>query len=131
VRGAARRRVDATVPYWGGPTGLGSLPATGAKVFGLARPSSGARTLPRAGDVTAAARSTASVYTLLPSTRTARGSGFLDDSGRAVGILTASASSGANTVVSLAQAMSFARNHGVAGLRLVRGLGGFSGSAIL
>jgi hypothetical protein len=131
VRGAARGRVDATVPYWGGPTGLGALPAVGAKVFGLARPSSAARTLPRAGDVTNTARSTASVYTPLPSSRSARGSGFLDDSGRAVGILTASTSSGENTVVSLARAMTFARHHGVAGLRVVRGLGGFSGSAIL
>jgi hypothetical protein len=131
VRGAARRRVDATVPYWGGPTSLGSLPAVGSKVFGLARPSAGARTLPRAGDVTATARSTASVYTLLPSNRAARGSGFLDDSGRAVGILTASSSSGQNTVVSLSRAVSFARHHGVAGLRVVRGVGGFTGSAIL
>ena len=130
VRGAVRRRIDATVPYWGGPSGLGDLPAAGATVFGLARPSAGARTLPRAGQVTAVARSTATVTTLLASSRAARGSGFLDDAGRAVGILTASTASGNNTVVSLARAVTFARHHGVPGLRVVRGADTFTGSAI-
>jgi hypothetical protein len=130
IRGAARRHVSPAVPYWGGPTALGALPAAGSNVFGLARPTPSARTLPRAGQVTTTGPTTASVSTLLPSTRGARGSGFLDDSGRAVGVLTGSSASGANTVVSLAAAVAFARGHGVPGLHLVRG-GGFSGTAIL
>jgi hypothetical protein len=130
VRGVARRRVDATVPYWGGPSGLGSLPVAGGTVFGLTRPSAGARTLPRVGTVTTTGSLTASVTTLLPSTRSARGSGFLDSAGRAVGILAASRSTGENTVVSLAGAVAFARQHGVGGLRVVRGPG-FTGAAVL
>jgi hypothetical protein len=131
VRGAARRRLDSSVPFWGGPSGLGSLPVAGSTVFGLARESGAARTLPRAGTVTSADRSAATVVTLLPSTRAARGSGFLDGSGQAVGILTRGSTSGANTVISLADAVRYARHHGVAGLRVVRGQERFSGSAIL
>lgn len=129
VRGALRRRVSPSVPYWGGPTGLGALPGAAGYVFGLARPSSAARTLPRAGQVTTSG-ATASVSTLLPSTPAARGSGFLDGAGRAVGVLTGSTAAGDNTVVSLADAVDFARRHGVPGLHLVRG-GAFSGAAIL
>jgi hypothetical protein len=131
VRGALRRHVDATVPYWGGPAGIGALPAAEAPVFGLARPSSTARTLPRAGVVAGTAGATTTVVTPLPSTRSARGSGFLDSAGRAVGVLTASTRSGANTVVSLADVVAFARHHGVRGLRVVHGHELFTGSAIL
>jgi hypothetical protein len=131
VRGSARRRVDPTVPYWGGPSGLGALPAIGSTVFGLARPTAGARTIPRAGAVTVAGSGAITVTTPLPSTRGARGSGFLDSSGHAVGILTTSTSTGENTVVGLAAAVVYARAHGVAGLRVVHGHDAFSGSAIL
>jgi hypothetical protein len=130
VRGPLRRRVVATMPYWGGPSGLGELPAAGTTVFGLTRPSPGARTLPRAGQVTAAAGGAATVNTPLASGRSARGSGFLDGSGRAVGILTAFTAGGDNTLVSLADAVGYAQQHGVPGLRVVLG-GGFSGAAIL
>lgn len=130
VRGALRRLVSAAMPYWGGPNGLAGMPASGTTVFGLTRLSAGARTLPRAGRVGAVAQGVATVNTLLPSAGAARGSGFLDDAGRAVGILTAFSASGDNTVVSLADAVSFARGHGVAGLRVVNGPG-FSGAAIL
>jgi hypothetical protein len=131
VRGATRSRVSPDFPYWGGPSALAALPAAGTTVFGLARTSAGARAIPRVGTVSSVARSTASVSTLLPSTRAARGSGFLDNAGRAVGILTTSSASGANTVVSLADAVAFARSHGIAGLHLVRGRGSFSGAAVL
>ena len=118
------------MPYWGGPNGIAPLPTPGTAVFGLARLSPGARTLPRAGSVTDGDQRIATVTTLLASTRGARGSGFLDDAGHAVGILTAATGSGANTVVSLADAVAFAGAHGVAGLTVVDGPG-FSGSAIL
>lgn len=131
VRGAARRHIDATVPYWGGPSGIASLPGAGATVFGLVRESAGARTLPRAGTVASVDRTTADVTTLLPSGRGARGSGFLDASGHAVGILTGSSASGSNTVESLAAVVAYARHHGVAGLRVVRGDVPTTGSAIL
>ena len=131
VRGATRRRVDPTVPYWGGPSGLGTLPSVGTTVFGLARPTAGARTVPRAGSVTVGAGGTVTVSTPLPSTRGARGSGFLDDAGRAVGVLTGSSVAGDNTVVSLADAVAFARRHGVGGLRVVHGHEAFTGAAVL
>jgi hypothetical protein len=130
VRGTLRRRVVAAMPYWGGPSGLGELPAAGTTVFGLTRPSPRSRTLPRAGQVTAAVGDTATVNTPLPSGRPARGSGFLDDAGRAVGILTSVSADGDDTVVSLADAVAFARTHGTPGLRVVHGHG-FSGAAIL
>lgn len=130
VRGASRRAIDPSMPYWDGPHSVAELPATGSMVFGLARPSAGARLLPRAGEVTTVG-STGTVTTLLPSNRAARGSGFLDDSGRAVGILTASDASGSNRVVSLSAAVDYARSHGVAGLRLVPGAGTFTGAAVL
>lgn len=131
VRGAARRKVVPTMPYWGGPSGLGSLPSVGTTVFGLSRASTAARMLPRAGAVTVGGVRSITVSTPLPSTRAARGSGFLDGAGRAVGILTTSTASGENTVVSLARAVSYARSHGVTGLRVVRGRDAFTGSAIL
>jgi len=131
VRGALRRQVVATMPYWGGPSGLGELPAAGTTVFGLTRPSPGARTLPRAGQVTVADGGTATVNTPLASGRSARGSGFLDDAGRAVGILTTSTAAGDNAVVSLADAVAFAGGHGLPGLVLVPGRSGFSGAATL
>jgi hypothetical protein len=131
VRGSLRRLVVATVPYWGGPSGLGELPAPGTTVFGLTRPSRGARPLPPAGQATAAVGGPATVTPPLASGRSARGSGFLDDAGRAVGILTASSASGENTVASLASAVGFASAHGVGGLALVPGHASFSGSAIL
>jgi len=130
VRGATRRHVSPAVPYWGGPSGLAGLPGAGSTVFGLTRAAAGSRTLPRAGQVSSVGTGSASVDTPLPSARSARGSGFLDGAGHAVGILTASSSTGANTVVSLADAVAFARSHGVAGLHVVRGPG-FSGTAIL
>jgi hypothetical protein len=130
IRGALARRVSAAMPYWGGPTGVGALPTAGTTVFGLARPSSAARTIPRAGQVSAAAGSAATVTTLLPSTRAERGSGFLDAQGRAVGILTGPSATGANAVASLADAVAYAAAHGVPGLSLVQG-GGFSGAAVL
>jgi hypothetical protein len=131
VRGAARQRVAASVAYWGGPSSVGSLPAVGTTVFGLLRPASGVRTIPRVGEVASIGAGEAVVTTALPSTRAARGSGFQDASGRAVGILVASSRDGSNTVVSLRDAVLFARAHGLAGLRVVRGHDAFTGSAIL
>jgi hypothetical protein len=131
VRGAARQRVAASVAYWGGPSSVGTLPAAGATVFGLLRPATRSRTIPRVGEVASVDSDSAVVTTALPSTRAARGSGFQDSAGRAVGILVASSRSGSNTVVSLRDAVAFARAHGMTGLRVVRGHDAFSGSAIL
>jgi hypothetical protein len=131
VRGAARQRVAASVAYWGGPSSVGALPAAGSTVFGLLRPATRARTIPRVGEVASTTPAHAIVATALPSTRSARGSGFQDSNGRAVGILVASSRSGSNTVVSLLDAVTFAQAHGMAGLRVVRGHDAFTGSAIL
>ena len=131
LTGAAKRLVTSTVPYWGGPSGVGELPANGATVFGLARPDADGRSLPRVGTVVSTATGAVTVSTPLASTRRARGAGFLDAQGRAVGILTSSTTSGDNTVVSLGAAVVFARHHGVAGLRLVRGHAPFTGAAVV
>ena len=131
VTGSAKRRVSSTVPYWNGPSGVATLPAEGATVFGLARSSASARALPRIGTVGPVGTGAATVSTPLPSTQRARGGGFLDDQGRAVGVLTRSAASGHNTVVSLADVVGYAAAHGVPGLQLVPGHGTFSGAAVL
>ena len=131
LRGEVRRRASASMPFWGGPTGLGALPPAGATVFGLTRVAGSTRTVPRAGQVTECTGTQATVNTPLPSIAAARGGGFLDDTGRAVGVLTSSEHTGDNLVVSLADVVAFARAHGVAGLHVVRGHDAFSGTAIL
>ena len=70
------------------------------------------------------------MFTPLPGDRRDRGTGLLDASGRAFGVLSSIGPTGTNGVGSLEQHVSFARSHGMRTLRLVTGREPFSQSAV-
>ena len=118
------------MPFWGGPTGLGSGAAAGQPGL-LVRPVQPAahdRPLPEDRPL-ARLRPTAAggidVYTATPGVPGDSGSGFLDDRGRAVGTLSTVAIAplaGSNGLGNLARELDFAQRHsGISGLRLVKG----------
>jgi hypothetical protein len=126
-------RVDPSVPFWGGPTGLGSWAAAGSQVFSFGHSSLRPTTVlsPKTGVSLGGTNGGwgLDVYTASPGIPGDSGSGFLDDRGRAVGTLSTVAIAplaGSNGLGNLARELRFARQHsGIAGLRLVEG-GAFS-----
>ena len=136
---AAVADTNPSVPTFGGPTGVGGPVAPGGNVysygnsslrFGLT-PTSPKRGLSLSN--TAGGWST-TVYTVTPGIPGDSGSGFLDDSGRAVGVLSTVALApfaGSNGVGTLAKEIAYAQTHGVAGLALVNGTEPFSSGALL
>jgi len=128
-------KVNPSVPFWGGPVGL----ATGGTAAGDTVYSYGNSSL-RAGAAPLSPKSgaslgdqahgwTRSVYTATPGVPGDSGSGYLDGSGRAVGVLSTvefAPLAASNGVGDLARELAFARRHsGIAGLRLVPGTKGF------
>lgn len=122
-------RVDPTVPFWGGPTGLGNGAEAGSQVYSYGQSSLRPTTVlsPKSG---ASLGSTydgwgIEVYTATPGIPGDSGSGFLDDQGRAVGTLSTvviAPLAGSNGLGNLARELAFARQHsGINGLRLVKG----------
>jgi hypothetical protein len=128
-------KVNPSVPTWGGPTGVAAAPAQGDQVYtwgySSLRPTDAVS--PKAGVTTQ--RSNAGwgfeVYTVSPGVPGDSGSGFMDASGRAVGVLstlTLAPTAGSNGVGSLAKELAFAQRHsGISGLRLVKGTRPFTG----
>jgi hypothetical protein len=134
---AHRSKVDPSVPFWGGPTGLAGAPAAGGQVFSYGSSSLRPTDVlsPKAG---ASLGSTDNgwgfdVYTATPGIPGDSGSGFLDADGRAVGTLSTVAIAplaGSNGLGTLAKELRFAQRwSGIRGLRLVPGTEPFSGSA--
>src|SRR3954451_10670410 len=85
-------KVNPTVPYWGGPTGLGGATASGEDVYSYGNSSlrAGVTTLsPKRGKSlgTDSGGWNHTVYTATPGIPGDSGSGFLDSSGRAFGVL--------------------------------------------
>ena len=130
-------KVNPSVPFWGGPTGVraAGLPF-GEQVYSYGN--SGLRagltpTSPKVGTSTGDHESgwSHNVYTATPGIPGDSGSGFLDDQGRAFGTLSTLAAApvpGENGVGDLARELAFAqRNSGIAGLRLVEGTEPFTG----
>jgi hypothetical protein len=122
-------RVNPTVPFWGGPTGLATgAPAT-SQVYSWGRSSLRPTTVlsPKTGLSLGATYGGwgLDVYTVTPGIPGDSGSGFLDDRGRAVGTLSTVAIAplaGSNGLGNLARELDFARQHsGIGGLRLVQG----------
>ncbi len=125
------RKVNPSVPFWGGPVGLNQSGTSAAQdVF-----SYGSSSL-RAGVSALAPKQGASlgteaggwshpVYTLTPGVPGDSGSAFLDSQGRALGVLSTLAVApvaGSNGVGDLNRELAFARTHsGIPGLRLVKG----------
>ncbi|MGZ5405030.1 MAG: hypothetical protein ACXWDL_10310 [Nocardioides sp.] len=122
-------KVDPTVPFFGGPTGLGTTAATGSQVHSYGQSSLRPTTVlsPRTGLSLGSTHGGwgLDVYTATPGVPGDSGSGFLDEEGRAIGTLSTVALAplaGSNGLGNLARELGFARRHsGIKGLRLVKG----------
>ncbi len=122
-------RTNPSVPFFGGPTAVGTGPAAGEQVYSYGNSSLRLGLSPLSpkygtslGDSGGGWSTT--VYTLTPGIPGDSGSGFLDADGRAVGVLSTVAIAPlalSNGVGDLAKELSYARSHGVAGLALVPG----------
>jgi hypothetical protein len=124
-------RVNPSVPFWGGPTGLNtSGTSSGDQVhsYGNSSLRAGLTELSPKSGVSLGDEAhgwSRSVYTATPGIPGDSGSGFLDARGRAVGVLSTvevAPLAGANGVGDLSHELAFARRHsGIRGLHLVRG----------
>ena len=129
------RKVNPSVPVWGGPVGLSTKGAgQGKQVYSYGQSSLRPTTLlsPKVG---ASLGSTNGgwgwdVYTASPGIPGDSGSGFLDEDGRAVGTLSTVAIAplaGSNGLGDLQRELRYAKRHsGIAGLHLVPGTAPFS-----
>jgi hypothetical protein len=132
-------KVNPSVPYWGGPVGLGGATAQGEKVFSYGNSSL------RAGIATLSPKTGLSlgtdsggwnhtVYTATPGIPGDSGSGFLDKSGRAFGVLSTVAIAplpASNGVGDLANELSYLHSHtGFGGVALVNGTEPFNGGKL-
>ncbi len=132
-------KVNPSVPYWGGPTGLGGATAQGEKVYSYGNSSL------RAGITTLSPKEGLSlgtdsggwnhtVYTATPGIPGDSGSGFLDKSGNAFGVLSTVAIAplaGSNGVGDLAKELAYVHaNSSLAGVQLAAGTVAFSGSKL-
>ncbi len=129
-------KVNPSMPFWGGPTGINTTgTAAGDNVFSF-----GNSSLRGGIELLSPKRGTSlgddgngwshTVYTLTPGIPGDSGSGFLDQDGKALGTLSTVAIAplaGSNGVGDLAKELAFAQQHsGIAGLRLVNGTEPFS-----
>jgi len=129
-------KVNPSVPFWGGPTGLhegGTAAGDDVYSYGGSSLRAGVTALsPKQGSGLGSEANGWShpVYTLTPGVPGDSGSGFLDARGRALGTLSTLALAplpAANGVGDLPRELAFAREHaGIAGLRLVQGTKAFS-----
>jgi hypothetical protein len=123
--------VDPTVPAWGGPTGLGGSGAMlGDTVYSYGNSSlrlGVTKLSPKQGFVVESAGNgwSRTVYTLTPGIPGDSGSGFLGESGEAIGTLSTVAVApipASNGVADLAHELNYAQNQGgMGGLSLVNG----------
>jgi hypothetical protein len=135
VRAQDVRKVNPSVPFFGGPTKVADAPAEGTQVYtygsSSARPSE--LLSPKTGfSLGVTGRGWGfTAYTLTPGIPGDSGSGMLDDQGRAVGTLSTVAIAplpASNGLGSLDEELTFAQQHsGIRGLRLVRGTEPFVG----
>ena len=133
---AHRHKVNPSVPYWGGPTGIdrdGTDAGEAVYSFGSSSLRAGTAALsPKRGSSLGTQGNgwTHPVYTLTPGVPGDSGSGFLDANGRALGTLSTVAIAplpASNGVGDLRRELRFARRHsGIPGLRLVPGTEAFS-----
>ena len=134
VRADDVRKVNPSVPFWGGPTGLADGAAAGTQVFSYGNSSLRPNEVlsPKTGS--SLGRTYGGwgydVYTASPGIPGDSGSGFLDDQGRALGTLSTVAIAplpASNGLGNLARELDYAQAHsGIAGLHLVRGTAKFS-----
>jgi hypothetical protein len=132
-------RVDPTVPGFGGPTSIAEAPSnTGATVYtyGNSELRGGVTALsPKQGTVVQSDGNgwSRTVYTVSPGIPGDSGSGFLDSSGHAIGVLSTVAIAplaGSNGVGDLAREVAYAQSHGFGGLGLVPGTKPFQANLV-
>jgi hypothetical protein len=125
VDAADVRKVDPTVPVFGGPTGVAGLPAVGGAVYSYGSSPLRSSSSAKQGTVRGLDGTwSATVRTQPNGVPGDSGSGYLDASGRAVGVLSTLSifpDTGANGIGSLARELAFARDHGLPRLTLVHG----------
>ena len=131
-------KVDPTVPGFGGPTGVAEAPtSTGATVFsyGNSELRGGISKLsPKQGTVVQSQGGgwSRDVYTATPGIPGDSGSGFLDDSGNAIGVLSTvqlAPLAGSNGVGDLARELTYMHaNSSFSGVNLVQGTKPFNGN---
>lgn len=137
IPAAAVAQVNPSVPKLGGPTGLGGA-ADGSTVFsyGNSELRLGVSLLsPKQGVVLSHSPGgwSRDVYTFTPGIPGDSGSGFLNASGQAFGVLSTvqlAPLAGSNGVGDLASELAWAQAHGVAGLAVVPGTEPFRGSIL-
>jgi len=121
-------KVNPSVPFWGGPTGVGWT-AQGERVFsfGNSELRGGITQLgPKTGATlqTTAGEWSADVYTVTPGIPGDSGSAFLNATGQAMGILSTvqlAPLAASNGVGNVGKEIAYARAHGFSGLTLVDG----------
>jgi hypothetical protein len=128
-----------SIPYWGGPTGLGGTTAQGDKVYSYGNSSlrgGVAQLSPKTGLSlgTDSGGWNHTVYTVTPGIPGDSGSGFLDKSGRAFGIVSTVALAplaGSNGVGDLANELTYLHGHtSFGGVQLVNGTEAFNGGKL-
>jgi hypothetical protein len=128
-------KVNPSIPFWGGPTGLTDTTTTGAKVLSYGNSSlrGGVTQLsPKEGVSLGQSGGgwTHSVYTVTPGIPGDSGSAFIDKQGRAFGTLSTLAIAplaGSNGVGDLSRALAYMRSHGGPDLTLATGTEPFRG----
>ncbi|MCU1599551.1 MAG: hypothetical protein JWO22_260 [Frankiales bacterium] len=136
---AAVATTNPSVPVYGGPTALGTVAAAGSNVYSYGNSSLRLGLTPFSPKRGVAVSSTAgqwstTVYTVTPGIPGDSGSGFLDASGKAIGVLSTVAIAPlplSNNIGNLSKEIAYAQAHGVAGLALVPGTEAFSSSALI
>src|SRR4051812_34878242 len=122
-------KVNPSVPGFGGPTGVGGASATGDTVYsyGNSELRGGITKLsPKRGIVVSTDGNgwSRTVYTVTPGIPGDSGSGFLNGSGQAIGVLSTVALAplaGSNGVGDLSRELTYARAHGLADLQVANG----------
>jgi hypothetical protein len=142
VRPADVGKVNPSVPFWGGPTGIDTDgTAAGDQVFTYGNSSLRAGASPLSphtgislGDAAADGGWSHPLYTVSPGIPGDSGSGFLSADGSAIGVLSTLGLAplpASNNIGDLAKELAWAQRHsGLRGLRLVPGTEPFSGTAV-
>jgi hypothetical protein len=131
-------KVNPTVPFWGGPTGLVDRTGAGDTVLSygnsslrlgldLLKPKEGTSLGQSAGGWTH------TVYTATPGIPGDSGSAFIDAQGRAFGVLSTLAIAplaGSNGVSDLSRSLAYANQHGGMSAQLVEGTEPFTGGLL-
>jgi hypothetical protein len=139
VDSADAGKVNPSVPFWGGPTGIdtdGTAAADRVYTYGNSSLRAGVQELSphtgsSLGDDPADGGWSHPVYTVTPGIPGDSGSGFMNEAGQAIGILSTlqiAPLAGTNGVGDIGKEIAYARAHGFPELRLVPGTEPFNGN---